>query len=208
MKIEHTTTAGALLAAALVTGCAMIQEDERDDVEYSLDTSGLFEVAQSSDEEQGEAASEGSPDQADSSDPPPLPDALADAPRTDEGYVMAYDELAELDVDTAYNRVRQAFDYETPAQRPNHELAEDIGLYHHVSEPGSYYSMRDGVEIGHDRVILQVDLERERDQTRVQAVYHAFFAGWGRPEDHEPWPSDPEGFERNLIDQLEAALVE
>ena len=205
MKPKHTTMT-ALLSAALATGCAVIQEDERDDVEYTLDTGALFETDEGEDDQRSADAGAEAPDQGDPSEPPPLPDELTDAPQTDDGYVIAYEEFTDLDVDTAYNRVRQAFDYKTPAQRHNHELAEDTGLYHYINEPGAYYSLRDAAEIGDDRVVLQVDLEREQDRTRVRAAYHQFFAGWGRPEDHEPWPSDPEAFERNLIEQLEGAL--
>ncbi|MBK5944823.1 hypothetical protein [Halorhodospira halophila] len=184
----------------------MIQEDERDDVEYTLDTGALFETDEGEDDQRSADAGAETPDQGDPSEPPPLPDELTDAPQTDDGYVIAYEELVDLDVDTAYNRVRQTFDYEAPAQRLHAEGAEDIGIYHYVSQPGAYYSLRDLTDIGDDQVVLQIELQREQDRTRVQAAYHQAFGGTGRPEDHAPWPSDPEAFERNLTEQLEGAL--
>lgn len=108
------------------------------------------------------------------------------------------------DIDTAYARIRREFDFPTLDERApeGHRQREWIKLdagFHHRTEPGVTYSMRNREEHDGHNGIMQVDIDREGSGAYVEVLYHA------RDGDEHAFPTS-EDFKNSLRERVQNAL--
>lgn len=109
---------------------------------------------------------------------------------------------SEQDVDTAYARLKRAFGFQAPAERappagtPRESLQRG-SAYHHRITPGATYSMRQRREIDGYTGVIQIDIEREDNGSRLAVRYLAGGEGGFPPG---------EGFRRFVETKVREAL--
>ena len=107
----------------------------------------------------------------------------------------------EHDVDTVYARIRRAFNFQTLDERESadelrRELIQMDVVYHHRKTPGVQYSLREMQEIDGPRAVMQIDIDREGDGSRLHVGYYT---------GSDAFP-EGEAFQKRVRDKIRQAL--
>ncbi|SEP17642.1 hypothetical protein SAMN04488052_11453 [Aquisalimonas asiatica] len=123
--------------------------------------------------------------------------ASGDVAKEDVTFVLETDH----DVDTVYARIRRVFDFQTLDERESSDelrrelIKMDVG-HHHRKTPGVQYSLREMQEIHGHRAVMQIDIDREGDGSRVHVGYYT---------GNDAFP-EGEAFQERVKDKLRRAL--
>ena len=158
MHYRHFFSVSVLAVGLILGGCA-VTEDNGYEVGVDWEAVGL-------DNGENETRGEGASDRR-------LEAASAGVAEEDVTFTVETDH----DVDTVYARIRRAFNFQTLDERePSDDLRRELikmdDGYHHRMTPGVQYSLREMQEIDGHRAVMQIDIDREGEGSRLYVGYY------------------------------------
>ncbi|MDN3519000.1 hypothetical protein QWY84_15385 [Aquisalimonas lutea] len=173
MRMEQSLCV-LIIAALLLGGCSFSRSDGAYEVGLDPEAVGLGSEDADRDESGGRGDHPGQEATGRRSERDPRLAGAADE-------IAAEDVIIEMetdrDVDTTYTRLRDAFGYKVPDEvaapgTTKRELLQlDVG-YHHRTQPGVSYSMRQHVELDGYEYVMQVDIDKEGEGSRILVGYY------------------------------------